>query len=248
MTRNMRVSFLGAGNAFSAGGRHQASYLVQAQSTVFLLDCGATVLASLKRDKFDTLAIDTVLISHLHGDHFCGLPFLLLEYVYENPRTRPLRIAGPPGTEERIWTLFRTLYKDAAALPLPFALEFTEMPPKSAVQLGPLAVDPFRVPHQEREISLGLRVSLDGLTILYSGDTGWTEELVKQSEGTDLFVCECCFFETRVSFHLDYPRIAENHSRFDTKRLVLTHLGPEVLAHLNEVEIELAHDGLSLEL
>jgi ribonuclease BN (tRNA processing enzyme) len=105
-------------------------------------------------------------------------------------------------------------------------------------------VEPFRVPHQEKEISLGLRVSIAGRTLLYSGDTGWTEELITHSQDTDLFICECCFFETRRSFHLDYPRIAEHHARFGTQRLILTHLGREVLARRNEVEIEVAAEGL----
>ena len=248
MTQRTRVLFLGAGNAFCASGRHQAAYLMQAGDAAFLLDCGATVLASLKRDRIDTLTIDTILVSHLHGDHFCGIPFLLLEYVYENPRSRPLTIAGPPGTEDRVWKLFRTLYQDAARQPLPFALEFKEMQPEERVHFGPIAVDPFRVPHQEREISLGLRVNVDGKAVLYSGDTGWTEDLVSRSAGTDLFICECCFFETRVPFHLDYPRIAENQSRLETNRLVLTHLGSEVLRRRNEIEIELAVDGLAIEL
>ena len=107
-----------------------------------------------------------------------------------------------------------------------------------------MTVDPFRVPHQETEISLGFGIRIGASRILYSGDTGWTEELIVQADGTDLFVCECSFYETRLPFHLDYPRIAENQSRFGTGRLVLTHLGAEVLARPRDVDLELAHDGL----
>ncbi len=243
-----RVLFLGAGDAFSSGGRHQAAYLVQGRDTTFLLDCGVTVLASLKRQCVDPASIDTVLISHLHGDHFAGIPFLLLEYIYATPRRKPLRIAGPPGTEDRVWTLFRTMYRETGSLPLPFELEFVELLPKKSWIIDDLQTDPFRVPHQEKEISLGLRVQLDGRVILYSGDTGWTEELVTQSEGADLFICECCFFETRVPTHLDYPRIAENHHRFGSRELVLTHLGREVLDRHSEIKIKTAHDGLAVDL
>lgn len=242
------VSFLGAGDAFSPAGRHQASYLVRGDETSFLLDCGATTLASLKRDGVDTASIDTILISHLHGDHFSGLPFLFLDYTYENPRRRPLRVAGPPGTEARVRELFHAMYREASQSPPSFALEFCEMVPEKTVELGPLIVEPFRVPHQEKEVSLGMRVRIGRRTILYSGDTGWTDELVTRSCDTDLFICECCFFETRVPFHLDYPRIAENRGRFGADRLVLTHLGREVLARRHELEIELAGDGLTIEI
>ena len=243
----VRVAFLGSGDAFSAAGRHQAGYLVQNGTTSVLLDIGSSTLGSMKQHGLDPSTIDLVLISHLHGDHFSGLPFLFLQYIYEQRRQRPLRIAGPPGTEERVWALFRALYRDLASEPLPFAVHFTEMAPGAPVTFDGLHVDPFRVPHQEKDISLAMRVSLDGRTILYSGDTGWTEALIEHSD-TDLFICECSFFDTRVAIHMDYPRLAENRSRFGATRMILTHLGREVHARRSEVEIEMASDGLTVEL
>lgn len=244
----VRVSFLGTGDAFSAGGRHQAGYLVQDETTSVLLDIGSSTLGSMKQHGVDPASVDLVLISHLHGDHFAGLPFLFLQYIFEQKRQRPLQIAGPPGTEERVWALFRAVYRDLASDPLPFAVEFTEMAPGAPVSFGAVHVDPFRVPHQEKDTSLAFRVGVAGRTILYSGDTGWTETLVERSQGTDLFICECCFFETRMAIHLDYPRLAENRVRFGCKRMVLTHLGREVQERRSEVEIEMATDGLTVEI
>jgi ribonuclease BN (tRNA processing enzyme) len=244
----VRVSFLGTGDAFSAGGRHQAGYLVQHGGTSVLLDVGSSTLGSMKQHGIDPTTIDLVLLSHLHGDHFSGLPFLFLEYIFEHKRQRPLRVAGPPGTEERVWALFRALYRDLASEPLPFPVQFTEMAPGAPLSFDSVHVDPFRVPHQEKDVSLAFRVSIAGRTILYSGDTGWTELLVEHSRDTDLFICECCFFETRLPMHLDYPRLAENRSRFGTKRMILTHLGREVQARRSEVEIEMATDGLTVEI
>jgi ribonuclease BN (tRNA processing enzyme) len=242
--RAIAVHFLGSGDAFYSGGRHQAGYFVRSSEDSLLMDCGASTLASLKRDKISPESIDTILISHLHGDHFSGLPFLFLEFTYASPRRRPMRIAGPPGTEDRVGSLFRAMYRESGSQPLPFPLEFIEMEPDRAVRIGSAVVDPFRVPHQETDISLGLGVSIEGRNILYSGDTGWTEELIRRSERTDLFICECSFFESRIPTHLDYPRIAENRTRFGTNRLILTHLGEEVLSRSEEVEIPTARDGL----
>lgn len=243
----VRVHFLGAGDAFSAGGRHQAGYLVLGPAGAVLLDCGATTLTAMKRDGVDTGAVDAVFLSHLHGDHFAGLPYLFLEYTYERPRRRPLVIAGPPGTEERVAALYRAAYKDLAQQPLPFPVEYLVLNPGVPVTIGSIHVEPFRVPHQQNDVSLALRVSLDGKVVLYSGDTGWTEGLVEWSQGVDLFICECCFYETRYEFHLDYPRLAENRTRFGCRRMVLTHLGREVLARRGELEIETANDGLVVE-
>jgi ribonuclease BN (tRNA processing enzyme) len=246
MMHDTEVRFLGSGDAFCAGGRNQAAYLVGTGETTFLLDCGATTLGALKRQGLDPSTIDTVLISHLHGDHFAGLPFLFLEYMFETPRRRPLRICGPPGTEERVARLFGAMYRELAAKGMPFSLEFTELLPQKPLELGGSTIMPFRVPHQETEISLGIRIDTGRHRILYSGDTGWTEDLVIQAQGTDLFICECSCFETRYPSHLDYPCLLANHERFGTSRLILTHLGREVLARRHEIALEMATDGLAV--
>ena len=243
----VRVTFLGTGDAFNARARCHASYLISA-STKILLDCGPSALLAMKRDGQSTEDLDGVVLSHLHGDHFAGLPFFFLTYIFDAPRKRPLTIVGPPGTQSRVYDLYRAMYRDLSSQAMPFDLVFVEVTPGIAMKLGTVDLLPFAVPHQQTEISLGYRVSVDGKTILYSGDSGWTEALVTQSRGTDLFICECCFYETRVDFHLDYPRIAENRSRFGCRRLVLTHVGREVLAHRDEIGEELSHDGLVIEL
>ncbi|MBP1686347.1 MAG: hypothetical protein H6Q33_2490 [Deltaproteobacteria bacterium] len=244
----IRVTFLGSGDAFSAGGRHQAGYVVQSADGTLLLDCGASTLAAMKQRDILPGDVDHIFISHLHGDHFAGIPFLLLAYTYEQPRERPLRIAGPPGIEARVRGLFATVYKEIAARPLPFALQFTELAPGVPVALDSIHVVPFQVPHQETELSLGFRLDIGTRRIVYSGDTGWTEDLIVQSHQADLFICECCYFETRQPFHLDYPRIAEHRRRFTAKRIILSHLGGEVLARRNEIDMDLACDGLVVEI
>jgi ribonuclease BN (tRNA processing enzyme) len=243
-----RVVFLGTGDAFSAGGRHQAAYLLQTPGSSVLLDCGAATLTSLKRHDLPAAPVDTILLSHFHGDHFAGLPFLFLEYIYLETRVKPLKIVGPPMVEERVMRLYEAMYADSAAASLPYELQFIEAQPGKELSFDGIRVEAFRVPHLENPPSYGYKIRSGGRKVVYTGDTGWTEDLLIHTEDSDLFICECSFFETRLATHLDYPRIAENLERFGSKRIVLTHLGQDVLKRQREIELELAHDGLTISL
>ena len=86
----MKLHILGCGDAFGSGGRNQSAYLIDDPDRVFLLDCGATSLLAMKKLGFDSGRLDVVLLSHLHGDHFGGLPFFFIEYLYEKSREKPL--------------------------------------------------------------------------------------------------------------------------------------------------------------
>jgi len=244
----VRVTVLGSGDAFGSGGRLHSAYLVEAPGRTFLLDCGPTVLQSLKRSGRDPGAVDFVLLSHLHGDHFGGGPFLFMEYRYEEPRSRPLAVYGPPGTERRVRGLFAALYERIASEPLPFAVRYEELGAGTAHTVDGVRVLPFVVRHVKELLAFGYRIEVDGRTIVYSGDSAWTEEFVAQSRGADLFLCECSTYETRLDIHISYPEIAARARDLGCRRLVLSHLGSEPLAHLGELTLECARDGMTLDL
>jgi len=195
-----------------------------------------------------TSQIDQILLSHFHGDHFAGLPFFFLEYVYVQPRSRPLVIAGPPGVQEIVSGLFEMMYRDSASEPLPYSIEYLEALPYQKLWLGGIEITPFPVPHQNDPISLGFEMMVEGRKIVYTGDSGWMDDFVSRTQDADLFICECTFFETRLDTHIDYPRIRENLSRLKAKRIILTHWGDEVQQRRQEIEVELAYDGLSIQL
>lgn len=244
----VRLTVLGSGDAFGSGGRAHSAYLVEAPGKTFLVDCGPSVLQSLKRTDRDTGSIDFVLLSHLHGDHFGGVPFLLLEYLYENRRSRPLTVYGPPGTGACVQRLFVALYERQASQPLPFPLRFEEIAPGAPRVIDGVRVVPFAVPHAPELACMGYRLEVDGRTIVYSGDSGWTEEFVVQARGADLFLCECSTYETPIAIHLSYPEIVARVRDLGCRRLVLTHLGSEPLRRLGELTLECATDGLTIDL
>ena len=100
---------------------------------------------------------------------------------------------------------------------------------------------------EARVVSSAAEGVLDNATAR-AEDTAWTEELVAASQGVDLFLLECTTYETQLDLHLSYPEIARRAGDFGCRRLVLTHLGSEPLAHAAELTIECAQDGQVIEL
>ena len=239
----MKLHILGCGDAFGNGGRNQSGYLVEAADRLFLMDCGPTSLLAMKRAGFDPRRLDVILLSHPHGDHFGGLPFFFISYLYENPRDEPLSIAGPPGTAERVNELYGLMY--GGELP---PVRFYILQPDKSERIAGIDVLPFRVPHQLHAISLGLKISYQGKQILFSGDSAWTDLFILHARDVDLFLCECSFYDQGSANHMSYKTLQENRSRLQCKKLVLTHLGEEMLRRRENLEVACAEDGMVIEL
>jgi len=247
IAKTMKLHILGCGDAFGSGGRNQSGYLVDACDRVFLLDCGPTTLLAMKRAGLDPQRLDVVFLSHLHGDHFAGLPFLFVEYLYGKSRMSPLQVAGPMGTEKRVRQLFDTMYGSGSrAKPLP-PTRFHVLEPEKTKIIQGISVFPFLVPHQEEEVSLGLRVSYRGKQVLFSGDSAWSELFVTHSCDVDLFLCECSYYDRETSTHMSYRDLRINLSKLKCKRVVLTHLGEEVLAQQKTIAVTVAEDGMVID-
>jgi len=98
----MRLTIIGSGDAFGSGGRFNTCFFLETAKGKLLVDCGASSLVALKAQGLDPNEVDGIVLSHLHGDHFGALPFLLLDAQFLTRRERPLLIAGPPGTRTRL--------------------------------------------------------------------------------------------------------------------------------------------------
>jgi ribonuclease BN (tRNA processing enzyme) len=244
----MKLHILGCGDAFGSGGRQQSSYLVEADDRLILLDCGPSALFALKRAGFDPGRLDAILLSHLHGDHFGGLPFFLIDFIYRQPRKDPLAIAGPPGTESRVRQLFELMYSGASGENAHLPLSFHVLSPDQPARVAGIDIFPFRVPHQSQMISLALKVRYQGKQILFSGDSLWTESFIEQARGVDLFLCECSFYREEPGMHVNYQALEANLARLKCRQLLLTHLGEEMLARRDELTVPVADDGMVIEI
>jgi ribonuclease BN (tRNA processing enzyme) len=244
-----RITFVGSGDAFAGDGRFQACILMTAADGTepLLLDCGATSLVALKRLQIDPASIGHLALTHLHGDHFGGLPWLILDGQFAK-RTRPLEILGPRGTEERVNQAFEALYPGAPDAERAFQTRFTEYADRIPERHGPATITAYPVRHTPATVPHALRVEYAGTTIAYSGDTEWTDTLIEVSRDADLFICECNFFEAKAPGHLNYQTLRQHRASLTANRIVLTHMNEDMLAHAGKLELETAYDGAVIDI
>ncbi len=239
----IQIRFLGSGDAFGSGGRHHTCLLVTTAAGQFLLDCGASAMTAINRFGVDPNGIGMILLTHLHGDHFGGVPFFVLDAQLPRRRTQPLVIAGPPGTEERIAQAMEVLYPDSTAMALRFPLETVELQVERPHRLGGIAVTPYLMEHPCGAPPYAYRIECEGKVFAFTGDTGWTDALLPAARGADLLISECNMYNRPIPFHLDLPTLLAHREALQAKRLILTHMGPEMLAHLDTLPCEYAEDG-----
>jgi ribonuclease BN (tRNA processing enzyme) len=252
MEPTVRVTVAGAGDAFGTGGRLQTCLHLHAggRTDAVLVDCGATALTGLKRLGLEPGEVSVVAISHLHGDHFGGLPFFILDGQFRR-RVRPLHLIGPAGLADRLTRAMETFFPGSANVRRRFDVHVHELSAGGdPVETGEVSVRGFAVDHEAGAPALGLRVTVAGRTVAYSGDTSWTDVLVDVADGADLFVCEAYTYDRAVRYHLHLPDLLAQLGRIRCGRILLTHAGPQVLARRAELgaELQLADDGTVIEL
>lgn len=247
----MRLTVVGCGDAFGSGGRLQTCYHVEAGSERFLVDCGATAMIGMSRLGLPPNDVGTILISHLHGDHYAGLVWWLLHAQHVVKRTAPLLVAGPPGIEARFVTAAEALFPGSTGVKRRYDLTFRELPADEAQRVGPVLVTPSPVSHPSGAPSYALRMEAGGRTLAFTGDTEWVEALVPVGRGADLYIMECYAFDGDVRYHMSWQVIEQQLARIGARRVLLTHMNSGMLARSGEVRapgVSLAHDGLVVDI
>jgi ribonuclease BN (tRNA processing enzyme) len=238
----IRIRFLGTGNAFADGGRSHACIHLEAAGASLLLDCGGASLPAIKK-AMDPATLQGIAISHLHGDHFGGIPYLLMEQHFTG-RTAPLAIGGPRELKERAARAGEALYKDFfPKTAIAYDVSYVTLD-ATPVAFGGAEVSAHPVQHVAVSDPHGLRVKVDGKLVAYSGDARWSDELPTVAKGADLFICEATNFSQSDPAHLSYRELIANRAKLDCGRIILTHLGAESIAHVAEMELEVAQDGM----
>jgi ribonuclease BN (tRNA processing enzyme) len=247
----MRLTVVGSGDAFGSGGRFNTCFHLAAGERRVLIDCGASTHVALRARGIDPNTIDAIILSHLHGDHFGGIPFLLLEGQFLSRRERPVLFAGPPGTRDRINALLDVFFSGSTKSKWRFPWSVTEIPLETPTDVLGLDVFSREVVHFSGAPSTGLRVS-DGKTLFaYSGDSQWTDALLPIADGADLFIVECYDYDRDITGHMNWKTLKQRLPDLKARRVMLTHMNPSMLAKTAEAKaagVLVAEDGLTLDL
>jgi ribonuclease BN (tRNA processing enzyme) len=243
-----KVTFVGSGDAFGSGGRFNTCILVDVPGTRFALDFGASSLIALKALGIDHNTIDAIVCTHIHGDHCGGIPFLMLDAMLGAKRQRPLVVAGPLGIQAGVLKMQHALFPGSERMTPKFKTEFFELQTEREHDVGALKIVTYPAIHTPETNPTSIRVSAGGKVVAYTGDSEWTSFMPALAQDADLLVAECYFYRKPVPFHLNYPTLVEHRHELKTKRIVLTHLGPEMLAEQGAVPEVCAYDGLVIEI
>jgi ribonuclease BN (tRNA processing enzyme) len=215
----------------------------------FLIDCGATAMIGIRKFALDPNEISAIFVSHMHGDHFAGVPFFILDAQLVSKRTAPLSVYLPTGgTGQFVGTmegLFPGSYKSAKKFPV----EIKEMAPGEKYMQNAVEAVSYKVNHSGLD-ARALRLTVNGKSIAYSGDTQWDDNLLLCAAGADVFVAEAYYYDRKVKFHLDLASLRENIAKIGARQYVLTHMAAEMLAVPREdlKGFVLAEDGLAIKI
>lgn len=246
----MRLTVIGSSDAFGSGGRFNTCFHVASAASTILIDCGASSMVALHAAGVDPNAIDGIVLSHLHGDHFGGLPFFLIHGQHLSRRERPLAIAGPPGTRERVDAALEVMFAGSTKSKWRFPWAVTDIPVGEPAQFLGFDVTSTEVVHFSGAPSTALRLSQGGKVLAYSGDTQWTDALLPVARGADLFIVECYDYDREITGHMNWTTLQRRMPDLGARRVMVTHMNPTMLARVEEIAatgVLIASDGLVLE-
>ena len=223
-TQGIEVLLLGTADAFNTGGRANSAYWVTDRIGQYVVDFGPTALIQSQRYGKNLSDLDAIYLTHLHGDHIGGLPMLLLHSHYDLGRRKPLKIVGPPSTEEFLARLWRATYPSTTKRKLSFDVSIDVWKTDTQQSHGDRTITTIPAVHAIEAEPHSLKIEMDGTSIGFSGDTGWQDNLGCFTKDCALFVCEATNPESGFWGHLSVEEHRWHRDAMTPNQLVLSHM------------------------
>ena len=253
----MKLVVLGSGTSVPHAGRAAAGYWLETECGSMLLDISADAPHRMAREELDWANLDAIWLSHFHLDHIGGLAPLLFG-MRSAPQTRqrvePLSINGPVGFIKILETIDQA--NNYRLLEQAFPVELKEVNAGDEFEpLSGLKSVTLSTPHTSESLAVRLK-DKNGSVLVYTSDTGYSEELVEFSAGAGMLLLECSFYKNKpVKTHLELRDAMELARKCAPQMLVLSHLyyewdGVDLAAEARKLwpgETIAAFDGLRLE-
>ena len=226
----MLLVVLGSGTSVPHPQRASSAFWLEIEGGSMLLDCSADAMHRMAEEHLDWPNLDAIWISHLHLDHCGGLASLLFGMKHSpqtQARKKPLRIFTCAGVERLLKATDES--NDYGLFKQPFPLKIQEFS-DTGQEFTPIAgirCETFKTPHTRESLAMRLTNS-ENKTVVYSADTGVSNELATFARGSDLFILECSFYQAKpVETHLNLVEAMRIAQTAEPRTLLLTHLYPE---------------------
>jgi ribonuclease BN (tRNA processing enzyme) len=214
------ILMLGTGNAFLPHGRHHSFCCIDRKH---IIDAPPTALAGLRRAGIKISDIETIFVTHVHGDHVFGFPFLLLErrYISDREMLKPLTIVGSKLVKERLWQLCQLAFPGS----LEEIFQTISWIEETTGTVNEWSFERFKVNHDISVDPHGYRLQhSSGANLVHSGDTGPCEELYQAIERSNIAIVEMGVPEwVEIDGHHKPSHIESLSQRVPDTKLLLTH-------------------------
>lgn len=228
--QDLRVSLLGTGFVQPAMDRFGPSTLVEAGGEKLLFDCGRGCLQRLTQLGVPLKDVNKLFITHFHSDHLVGIDDLWLTGWIRGRTDVPLEVWGPPGTQAMMENLVKAFDLDIqirrnAGNSEGIKVTVHEIKEGVVYERGGVKVTAFDIAHGNIKPALGFRVDYRGHSVAMSGDTAFSENLIRFSRGVDLLIHEVSASpQTGVAVHVTPEEAGQVFDRVKPKLAVYSHI------------------------
>jgi ribonuclease BN (tRNA processing enzyme) len=225
----MSVTILGSGTCVPSLRRSACAVLVKIRDRVLLFDSGAGTMRRLLEAQTTIFDLTHIFYSHLHPDHTGELVPLLFATKYSGgpPRRSPLNILAGKGFSD-FYRGLKNVYGEWIELaPGELNIEELDNRARDTRRYPDFTVDSVPVEHNDESIAYRVTAP-DGTSVVYSGDTDYSDSLIALAENADIFICESALPDgLKAKGHLTPSLAGEMATRANVRKLVLTHFYPE---------------------